>query len=167
MTFGILIPVGEEMMIYLGVTTKEMNGVIRLGAELDIYNGVPSLTGRYTATFDDTFATSVHGTVDTYGNWLVGAYLGWRFKRNAAGKKLYSVSFQIDPCNFITYDIDRNDEIVLGEMHAIFGDSEIALRLFIDMDENGNRVIEKEEFYNQAPQFIKECSVLDQNEGED
>jgi hypothetical protein len=55
----------------------------RLGAELDINNGVPSWTGRYTATYDNTFETSVHGTVDTYGNWRVGAQLGWRFKRNA------------------------------------------------------------------------------------
>ncbi|XP_060566510.1 uncharacterized protein LOC132725407 [Ruditapes philippinarum] len=130
-------------------------------------NGVPYITGEYTLGHDN-FETSIHGTVSGNGNWEVGASVEWRFKRNAKtnGKKLYNVSFQIDPCDFVTYDLDKNDEIVLGEMHAIFGDSEMALRLYIDMDGNGNAVIEKEEFYRQAPQFIKECTVLDPK-GED
>ncbi|XP_060580473.1 uncharacterized protein LOC132737229 [Ruditapes philippinarum] len=130
-------------------------------------NGAPSGSGTWTRT-GDNWETSVTGNVDANGNWGVGASATWRFKRSddVNDQQLYNVSLKVDPCNFITYDVDKNDEIILGEMHAIFGDNEMALSLFLDLDENESGAIELEEFYQQAPKFIAACVNLGTDDDE-
>ncbi|XP_045187395.2 uncharacterized protein LOC123545149 [Mercenaria mercenaria] len=110
----------------------------------------------------DRGSAHVGGGVDTNGNWGVEAGVEFRFRKRSV-QSHYNITLKVDPCNFYTYDDDRDGTIVKEELHAIFGNNEKTNALFKDLDITpGDGYIAEEEFYAMAPVIIAECLDTDE-----
>ncbi|XP_045186872.1 uncharacterized protein LOC123544858 [Mercenaria mercenaria] len=135
-----------------------------VNANVRVNNGQPTLEGSWTHQ-GDNWESSVTGSVDPSGNWNVGVGATWHFKKRSVelhGNR-YNVTLQVDPCNFKSYDDDRDGIISKEEFYAVFGENEKTDALFDDLDyPTADGVIEIEEFYELAPVTITECADVDE-----
>ncbi|XP_045188003.2 uncharacterized protein LOC123545759 [Mercenaria mercenaria] len=116
---------------------------------------------RNSATASSSSITNCYCTM-VKGN-LVGTDTPLRKRSVEMSGNRYDVRFQVDPCNFKTYDIDQNLEITKSELHDIFGDDEKVNALFKALDSPiVDGVIEAEEFYSMAPETIVACADYDE-----
>ncbi|XP_053397123.1 uncharacterized protein LOC123544859 [Mercenaria mercenaria] len=135
-----------------------------VNAGVRVNNGQPTLEGSWTH-HGENWDGSVTGSVDRSGNWQVGASATWHLKKRSVelhGNR-YNVTLQVDPCNFKSYDDDRDGRISKEEFYAVFGENEKTDALFDDLDYPiADGVIEIEEFYELAPVTITECVDVDE-----
>ncbi|XP_053389675.1 uncharacterized protein LOC128552657 [Mercenaria mercenaria] len=130
-----------------------------VSANVSVKNGQPTLEGSWTHK-GDKWESSVTGSIDPSGNWNIGIGATWHFKKRSVESQEhhYNVTLQTDPCNFKTYDDDRNEEITKEEFYDVFGQNEMTDALFDDLDyPTADGVIEIEEFYERAPVTITAC----------
>ncbi|XP_053398096.1 uncharacterized protein LOC128556584 isoform X2 [Mercenaria mercenaria] len=84
---------------------------------------------------------------------------------NGDGNRTYSITIrECDPCNFNTYDGDRDGKITMEELQAILCIKRETSALFADIDvipEDG--VINTNEFFSMVPLVVPECSVVTRN----
>ncbi|XP_053394194.1 uncharacterized protein LOC128555561 [Mercenaria mercenaria] len=123
----------------------------------DFTTGYGRLGGRYTYSWDDPGSFYMGGSIDTNADWRLE--FGFEFEiRKKSVQWHYNITLRVDPCNFHTYDDNRDGAIVKEELHAIFGNHEKTDDLFKDLDiTTGDGYIAKEEFYAMAPVIIAEC----------
>ncbi|XP_053394198.1 uncharacterized protein LOC123545147 [Mercenaria mercenaria] len=109
---------------------------------------------------EDNWNSSITGTIDNDGNFGFGARFSMEFRKRSAkwNGNHYNITLYVDPCNFFTYDDDRDGVIVKDELRAIFGDNEKTDALFEDLDvTKDDEGINPEEFYAMAPMIIADC----------
>ncbi|XP_045185995.1 uncharacterized protein LOC123543997 isoform X2 [Mercenaria mercenaria] len=81
---------------------------------------------------------------------------------NADRNRTYSITLQGDPCNFDTYDDNRDGTITKGELEAILCINEVTDALFSDLNAiTDDGVIKPDEFIVIAPMIITDCFSSD------
>ncbi|KAH3889122.1 uncharacterized protein LOC127867998 [Dreissena polymorpha] len=101
----------------------------------------------------------VTGHVDREGNWGIGASFTFgRKRRSAEQMKLFTLSLEVDKCNFNLYDVDRDDLITKEELVAVFGDNKNTTELFEALDMlSGDGTVNREEFLYVMHRTVEGC----------
>ncbi|KAH3736705.1 hypothetical protein DPMN_043278 [Dreissena polymorpha] len=100
----------------------------------------------------------VRGHVDRAGNWGVGATFTFGRKRRSAEQKFFTLSLEVDKCNFNLYDVDRDDVITKEELVAVFGDDTKTTALFEALAMlSGDGIVNREEFLYVMPRTVEGC----------
>lgn len=118
------------------------------------------LDGQVRYDINNRLSVTGSGWRDTTRNWGAGVGIRYRWKREAGHmiNGVYHLRIDASPCQFLVYDVNMDGTITLNEVEAVFPDTDLAEKLFRDLDSTtGDGMVTEDEFSYMAPKIIYGC----------
>ncbi|KAH3889108.1 hypothetical protein DPMN_013157 [Dreissena polymorpha] len=123
------------ILAFVGTCVSSQNNTVDVKASTDGRD--VRVEAKWTHDFGKGLSSSVGGHVDSSGNSGASVGVKWRFgrrRRSAEQIQFFTLSLDVNKCNFNLYDANRDDLLTKEELVAVFGENTNTADLFEALD---------------------------------